>query len=194
MQEHDGATYEGEGDDIPKVSENALQEGETYFIDGSSSINPETGEKHVGMAIVWMEEDSYETIVQKRLPSHYSAQAAELTALIEALHTAKGCTVTIYSDSAYATTTVDSGLSRWHRRVFRRADGSPVQHPTLLNELIEALAETSVVAVVKCQAHTNNTDAFSLGNAAADAAAKEALYFNVSPRLSALLKQPSQNH
>ncbi|XP_069478216.1 ribonuclease H-like [Ambystoma mexicanum] len=159
IQEHDCATYEGEGDDIPKASENALKEGETYFIDGSASINPEIGEKHVGMAVVRMEEDSYETIVHKCLLSHYSGQVAELTALIEALRTAKGCTVTIYSDSAYATTTVHSGLSRWRRRGFRRADGSPVQHAALLNELIDALSEPSVVAVVKCQANTNNTDA-----------------------------------
>ncbi|XP_069486200.1 ribonuclease H-like [Ambystoma mexicanum] len=179
MQEHDCATYEGEDDNIPKASENALQEGEIYFIDGSASIDPETGEKHVGMAQVRMEEDSYEMIVQKRLPSHFHAQAAELVALIEALHAAKGCSVTIYSDSAYATTTVHSRLSEWRRRGFRQADGSPVQHATLLNELIEALAEPSVVAVMKCQAHTNNTDAISLGNVAADAAAKDAAYFNI---------------
>ncbi|XP_069486287.1 ribonuclease H-like [Ambystoma mexicanum] len=188
MREHACATYEGEGDDIPKVSENTLKEGEIYFIDGSASINPETGEKHVGMAVVRMEEDGYETIVQKRLPSHYSAQAAELTALIEALHAAKGCTVTIYSDSANATTTVHSGLSRWRRRGFRRADGSPVQHAALFTELIDALAEPSVMAVVKCQAHTNNTDAVSLGNAAADAAVKEASYFNTTPTVECIVK------
>ncbi|XP_069469993.1 ribonuclease H-like [Ambystoma mexicanum] len=178
MQAHDCATYYGEDDDIVKASENALEIGEVYFVDGFVSIDPETGEKHVGVAVVRVEGDGYEVIVQKRLPSHYSAQAAELVALIEALYTAKGCAVTIYSDSAYVTTAVQTRLSRWRRRAFRRADGSTVQHAQLLNDLIEALAEPSVVALVKCKAHTNNTDVISLGNAAADASVKEAAPVN----------------
>ncbi|XP_069486190.1 ribonuclease H-like [Ambystoma mexicanum] len=157
------------------VSENALNEGEVFFIDWSASTNSETGEKHVGIAVVQLEEGEYEVLLQQRLPAHYSAQAAELIALIEALHAAKGCAVTIYTDSAYMTTTVHGGLARWGRRGFHRADGSPVQHTVLLKELIETLKDPTMEAIVKCQAHTTNTDIISLGNAAADAAAKEAL-------------------
>ncbi|XP_069476364.1 ribonuclease H-like [Ambystoma mexicanum] len=118
------------------------------------------------MAVVRLEEGEYEVLVQHRLSSHFSAQAVELIALIEALHAAKGCTVTIYTDSAYMITTVHGGLARWGRRGFRRADGSPVQHAELLKELIEALHEPTMVAIVKCQAHTSNTDVVALGNAA----------------------------
>jgi len=45
---------------------------------------------------------SYNTHVSGRLPSHFSAQAAELVALIEACKKAKGRTVNIYTDSHYA--------------------------------------------------------------------------------------------
>ncbi|XP_069502405.1 ribonuclease H-like [Ambystoma mexicanum] len=176
MQAHDCTTYKGEEGESTVVSENALNEGEVFFIDGSASINPDTGEKHVGVAVVRMEEGEYEVIVQHRLQAHYSSQAAELIELIEALHAAKRCAVNIYTDSAYMTTTVHGGLARWGRRGFHRADGSPVQHAEFLRELIEVLKEPTMVAKVKCQAHTTNTDFISLGNAAADAAAKEASY------------------
>ncbi|XP_069488960.1 ribonuclease H-like [Ambystoma mexicanum] len=149
----------------------------------------DTGEKHVGMAVVRLEEGEYEVLVQYRLPSHFSAQAAELVALIEALRAAKGCTVTIYTDSAYMTTTVHGGLARWGRRGFRRADGTPVKHAELLQEFIEALKEPTTVAIVKCQAHTSNTDIVSLGNAAADAAAKEASYFQKETAGEYILQQ-----
>ncbi|XP_069486194.1 ribonuclease H-like [Ambystoma mexicanum] len=166
----------GEDDDMPKANEDVLEEGEVYFVDSSTSINPETGEKHVGATVVRLEEGEYETIVQKRLPPHFSMQAAELVVLIEALNTAKGCAVTIYTDSAYMTTTVHGGLSRWGWRGFRRADGSPVQYAELLKELIDAINKPTMVALVKCQPHTNNKYGISLGNAAADAASKEAAY------------------
>ncbi|XP_069498907.1 ribonuclease H-like [Ambystoma mexicanum] len=178
MQQHDCATYEGEGDDIQKARDSALEQGEVFFVDGSASIDQEMGEKRVGAAVVRMEEAEYGTIIMKQLLRHLSAQAAKLAALIQALKTAKGCYVTIYSDSAYVTTTVHVGLSRWRRRGFRRADSSPVQHAELLNTLISALAEPSVVAVIKCLAHTHNTDEISLGNAAADAAAKKTAYLS----------------
>ncbi|XP_069506194.1 ribonuclease H-like [Ambystoma mexicanum] len=139
-----------------------------------------------------MEEGEHEILVQKRLPAYYSAKAAELIALSKALHTAKGFAVTIYSDSAYVTTTVHAGLSHWRRRGFRRADGSPVQNAELLNDLITALGEPSVVALVKCQAHTNNNDEISLGNAPADATAKQAAYFQKLQTTECVLKEEIQ--
>ncbi|XP_069465186.1 ribonuclease H-like [Ambystoma mexicanum] len=129
------------------------------------------------MAVVRLEEGEYEVLIQQRLPTHYSAQAAEFIALIETMRAARGCAVRIYTDSAYMTTTVHGGLARCGRRGFNRADGSPVQHAELLKELIEAWKDPTAVAIVKCQAHTTNTDFVSLGNAAADAAMKEASYF-----------------
>ncbi|XP_069488850.1 ribonuclease H-like [Ambystoma mexicanum] len=149
MQQHDRATYTGVDGNAPTAHENALPEGEMYFVDGSASIDYETGEKHVGAAVVQVEDGEFEVIVQKRLPPHFSAQAAELVALIEALQTAKVCIVTIYTDSAYMATTVHGGLARWGRRGFRREDRSPVQHATLLGELSDVLKEPTLVAVVK---------------------------------------------
>ena len=68
-----------------------------------------------------------------------SAQAAELIALIEALTLSTGKVVTIYYDSAYATTTVHSSINRWKRLGFVKSDNTPVVHKDLLELLIHAL-------------------------------------------------------
>ncbi|KAJ1174765.1 hypothetical protein NDU88_000056 [Pleurodeles waltl] len=102
--------------------------------------------------------------------------------MIEALQHADGLDVTIYSHSAYVTTTVHSSIRWWERRGFLKSDGSPVMHKDLLEQLIKALTLPSKVAVIKCAAHTNQQDLISRGNALADWAAKEAA--KTSPNFS----------
>ncbi len=50
------------------------------FVDGSASSNPATGQNQVGYAVVTL----HEILKSGSLPSHYSAQDAELVALAEA--------------------------------------------------------------------------------------------------------------
>ena len=54
------------------------------------------------------------------------------------------------------------------------SSGKPVQHAALLTQLIQAVALPSALAICKCPAHTSSKDSVSLGNAAADTAAKTA--------------------
>ncbi|XP_069488100.1 ribonuclease H-like [Ambystoma mexicanum] len=170
-----------------------LGQVEDIFFDDSATIDQETGERHTGTAVVLLEAEGYEILIMKRLPMHYLAQAAKLISLIEALHMSQGCHVTIYSDSAYVTTTVHAGLLRWKRRGYRRVDGSTVQHAALLDTLIFALSQPSLVPVVKCAAHTNNTDEISLGSDAADAMAKMAAYLPVPTPAAYIVTTPPNN-
>lgn len=68
------------------------------FVDGSASRDTVTGINNVGFAVV----DFHEVVCSGRLPSHFSAQTAELIALTEACKFAEGKSVTIYTDSRYA--------------------------------------------------------------------------------------------
>ncbi|KAJ1176566.1 hypothetical protein NDU88_001840 [Pleurodeles waltl] len=174
-QVHDCATYTPEEES--EIREDPIPGSMLLFVDGSSFIDQETGIRHSGAAVVRAEQqgssDTLQIVSQLPLPSHFSAQAAELVAMIEALQHAEGLEVTIYSDSAYVTTTVHSSSRRWERRGFLKSDGSPVMHKDLLEQLIKALALPSKVAVIKCAAHTNQQDLISRGNALADWAAKE---------------------
>ncbi len=68
------------------------------FVDGSASKDPQTGLNKVGFAVT----TEFEVVKSGKLPSNYSAQAAELVALTEACNLMAGKCVTIYTDSRYA--------------------------------------------------------------------------------------------
>ncbi|KAJ1149031.1 hypothetical protein NDU88_001852 [Pleurodeles waltl] len=175
-QVHDCATHTPEKES--GIGEDPMPGSMLLFVDGSPFIDQETGIRHSGGAIVKAEQqgssDTLQIVSQIPLPSHFSALAAELVAIIEVLQHAKGLDVTIYSDSAYVTTTVHSSIHRWERRGFLKSDGSPVMHNDLLVQLIKALTQPSKVAVIKCAAHTNQHNLVSRGDALADWEEKEA--------------------
>ncbi len=68
------------------------------FVDGSASKDPQTGLNKVGFAMT----TEFEVVKSGKLPSNYSAQAAELVALTEACNLMADKCVTIYTDSRYA--------------------------------------------------------------------------------------------
>ncbi len=68
------------------------------FVDGSASKDPQTGLNKVGFAVT----TEFEVVKSGKLPSNYSAQAAELVALTEACNLMADKCVTIYTDSRYA--------------------------------------------------------------------------------------------
>ncbi|KAJ1154379.1 hypothetical protein NDU88_007131 [Pleurodeles waltl] len=175
-QVHDCANYVPEEES--KVGEDPIPGSVLLFVDGSYFIDQEIGIRHSRAAVVRAEpqgsSDTLQIVSQVTLPSHFSAQAAELVAIIEALQHAEGLEVTTYSDSPYVTTTVHSSIHRWERRGFFKSDGSPGMHKDLLAKLIHALTLPSNVAVIKCAAHTNKQDHVSRGNSLADCAAKKA--------------------
>uniref|UniRef100_A0AAV2J6C0 RNase H type-1 domain-containing protein n=1 Tax=Knipowitschia caucasica TaxID=637954 RepID=A0AAV2J6C0_KNICA len=109
-----------------------------------------------------------------------SAQAAELEALCAALEFAKGKSVNIYSDSAYATQAVHFNLSEWKRNGFLTAKGRPITHRALVERLDSALQLPKQVSVIKCQGHSKSDNFEARGNEAADEAAKKAANYKVS--------------
>uniref|UniRef100_A0AAV2LWW2 RNase H type-1 domain-containing protein n=1 Tax=Knipowitschia caucasica TaxID=637954 RepID=A0AAV2LWW2_KNICA len=109
-----------------------------------------------------------------------SAQAAELEALCAALEFAKGKSVNIYSDSAYATQAVHFNLSEWKRNGFLTAKGRPITHRALVERLDSALQLPKQVSVIKCQGHSKSDNFEARGNEVADEAAKKAANYKVS--------------
>ncbi len=85
------------------------------FVDGSASKDPQTGLNKVGFAVT----TEFEVVKSGKLPSNYSAQAAELVALTEACNLMADKCVTIYTDSRYAFgVTHDFGALWKHRHFF----------------------------------------------------------------------------
>ncbi len=137
------------------------------FVDGSASKDPQTGLNKVGFAVT----TEFEVVKSGKLPSNYSAQAAELVALTEACKLMADKCVTIYTD-AFGVTHDFGAL--WKHRNFLKSDGHPILNASLVSELLEAILLPDEVAICKCAAHTNDKSFISTGNARADAAAKAA--------------------
>uniref|UniRef100_A0A7N8YHN3 Uncharacterized protein n=1 Tax=Mastacembelus armatus TaxID=205130 RepID=A0A7N8YHN3_9TELE len=147
----------------------ALAEGEVWFVDGSCFKN-DKGENMCGFAVV----SKQDVCAAGQLPSHFSAQAAEIIALTQACRLAEGKSVTIYTDSQYAFSTLHFFAAQWARRGMKTAGRQSVRHAPLLKELLQAVNLPKQLAVCKCAAHTKGTDPVSKGNNRADAIAKAA--------------------
>ncbi|XP_073408150.1 protein NYNRIN-like [Dendrobates tinctorius] len=155
---------------LPNVTDTSLSNPDfIFFVDGSRYAD-ESGKFHTGYAVV----SPHETIVAKALPPHMSAQEAELTALNEALKLSKGQTANIYTDSRYAFGIVHDFGVLWRTRGFMTAAGTPIKHATLIRDILENVAQTQGVAVMRVPAHTRKDNMEAKGNEKADQAAKQA--------------------
>lgn len=89
-----------------------MPDSTVYFVDGSSTIDQEIG--YPGAAVVTAQQhnssDSLDIVQKITLPSHYSAQVVEVVTLIAALRNGADERITVYSDSAYVTTTTHSSI------------------------------------------------------------------------------------
>ncbi|CAJ1064775.1 uncharacterized protein LOC114440735 [Xyrichtys novacula] len=181
MSSNDGAKHdcqelaEQTAKSRPDLLDQPLQTGEILFVDGSSKKN-DCGKTLTGYAVV-----TTTTILKAaKLPSTFSAQAAELVALIEACKIMAGKEVTIYTDSQYAFATTHTFAQYWKNRGMVTSTGKPVTHAQLLTELLAAVNLPQTIAICKCAAHTSGTDPVSLGNAFADKTAKAAAEGEIS--------------
>ena len=140
-EEHDCATYIPEG--LSQAEADPIPDSDMLFVDGSFTTDQETEVRHTEAAVVRTHNNRADgglwVSARLTLLSRFSAQAAELIALIETLTLSTGKTVTIYSDSTYVTTTVHSSIARWRRRGFLKSDCTLVMHRELLKLLIDAL-------------------------------------------------------
>ena len=79
----------------PDLSDVPLENCENVlFVDGSAFKDPQTGLNKVGYAVT----TEFDVVTSGSLPSHYSAQAAELVALTEACKLMTDKCVMIYKD------------------------------------------------------------------------------------------------
>lgn len=164
------------------LKDTPLKTGSVIFVDGSSKKD-DLGVTKTGYAVV-----THDKILKAAaLPSHYSAQAAELVALTEACKLMRDKEATIYTDSQYAFATTHTFAQHWKNRGMITSTGKPVTHAKLLTDLLQAVQLPKSLAICKCAAHTSGTDLVTKGNAFADKVAKEAAF-----KLVALCHMDSQ--
>ncbi|XP_040278227.1 ribonuclease H-like [Bufo bufo] len=138
------------------------------FVDGSRY--GVQGKFYTGYAVV----TQHDTIKAESLPSHMSAQEAELKALEEACRYAEGKTANIYTDSRYAFGITHDYGPIWKARDFLTANGKPIKNGKGVKALMDALLLPTRVAIMKIKGHSSGKTLEARGNHRADLAAKAA--------------------
>ncbi|KAK7939137.1 hypothetical protein WMY93_002463 [Mugilogobius chulae] len=154
----------------------------TVFCDGCS-YRAKDGNVISSYAVVEQITPDQHRVLDAKQITKGSAQQAELTAMLRALQLTEGKAVNIYTDSAYAYKTVTISLAGWIRNGFKLITGLPIKHEELIKQLIDAAKLPSRLAIMKCKAHEKTTDSVSLGNHAADQAAKKAANYDTKNML-----------
>lgn len=143
-----------------------------FFVDGSS-LHLSDGSPSSAYAIC----TSDSVVEPYRLPSHLSAQAAELFSLTRAWILASGKSLTLFKDSNYVFHTLhDTGVLYKHHG-FLMSAGKPITYKTLIMNLLDAVLLPTCVAVCKCHPHSKDNDLISLGNSFTDEMAKKTANF-----------------
>ena len=83
----------------------------------------------------------------------YSAQKAELIALIQALERAKGKRITIFTDSRYAFGMVHIQGPIYWERGFLTAEGKEIKNLPEIRRLLEAVQMPRAVSIVHIPGH-----------------------------------------
>ncbi|XP_075693361.1 uncharacterized protein LOC142660592 [Rhinoderma darwinii] len=165
MEDHDCMAQETVG--FSHVKDSPLHNPDfILFVDGSRYF--EDGNFHTGYAVV----DTQVVHKAEALPSHMSAQEAELKALAEACRLEKDKTANIYTDSRYAFGIAHDYGRIWKARAFLTSAGTPIKNSDLVKVLMEALMEPTQVAIIKIKAHTKVNSMETKGNDLADRAEK----------------------
>ncbi|XP_068998257.1 uncharacterized protein [Embiotoca jacksoni] len=163
----------------PDLKTSPIAGADDVYTDGCCFRHPQEGLK-AGYAVIKRQRDDYLTVTAERLKGAPSAQRAEVVALIEALKSAAGQKVNIYTDSAYAVHAAQVDLGQWIRAGFRTASQTPIKHEEEMRELVDALQLPEEVAILKCRGHDSGNSPQARGNQAADTAAKKAAGYQVT--------------
>ena len=116
-----------------------------------------------------------ETIVEaSSLPSHWSAQWAELFALIRAFQLSKGKKTNIYTDSRYAFATLHVHRALYKERGLLTASGKDSKSKEEILALLVAAWEPERVAFIHCRGHQKEDTPQARGNRLADKTTKQA--------------------
>ncbi|XP_047676035.1 protein NYNRIN-like [Tachysurus fulvidraco] len=153
----------------PDLSNVPIQTGDVLFVDGSCS-KPSDGVYLCGYAVCRLPN----TVLESFSLPFSSTQGAELFALTRACVLADYADVTIYTDSRYAFRVAHDFGRIWQSRGFTAADGKPISHASLVQDLITACHLPHSVAIVKTRAHSSGDTDEVRGNSFADQMAKQA--------------------
>ena len=108
------------------------------------------------------------------LPSHWSAQQAELHALTQAFQLSKGKKTYIYTDSRFAFATLHVHRSLYKDRGLLIASEKDIKNKEEIKTLINATWEPERVAVIHCWGHQKEDNPRAQGNRLADETTKQA--------------------
>ena len=95
-------------------------------------------------------------------------------AVAQVLRHPRGKQVNIYTNSRYVLTTLHVHGAIYKERGLLTAGGKEIKNKKEILQLLEAVWNSSQVAVIHCKGHQRGTDPISKGNWLADEAAKEA--------------------
>ena len=116
-----------------------------------------------------------EAIVEaSSLPSHWSAQQAELRALIRALQLSKGKKTNIYTDSRYAFATLHVHGALYKERGPVTTNREDIKNKEEISTRLDAVWEPEKVAVMHCWGHQKGDTPQTGGNRLADKSTKHA--------------------
>ena len=140
----------------------------TLYTDGTSLVK--LGQRLSGYAVV-----TERTVVEAGpLPQHWSAQRAELWALVQALQLSKGKRVNVYTDSRYAFATLHiHGALHWDRGLLT-ANGKDIKNKEEILTLLDTVWSPTEVAVVHCRGHQREDTPQARGNKLADETSRRA--------------------
>ncbi|XP_068931177.1 uncharacterized protein [Petaurus breviceps papuanus] len=156
--------------DVPHTSPDLV-----LFTNGSSLVLD--GVRQAGVAVVsvtWV-------LWGASLTPGTSAQRVELIALTKALQLEEGKRANIYTDNVYAFATIHVHGYVYQQRGLLTSVGKEVRNHEQIQALLYAVWLPKEVAVIHIATHTRNKDQLSLGNAAADEAAKMAALHDPIP-------------
>ncbi|XP_049649830.1 uncharacterized protein LOC126035343 [Accipiter gentilis] len=151
----------------PDLKDSPMENGETWFTDGSSYIL--NGNRHAGYAVT----TSQEVIESGALPMNTSAQKAEIIALTRALELAQGKVVNIYTDSKYAFGVVHAHGAIWKEGGLLSSQGKNIKHVEEILKLLEAVQLPKKVAIMHIKAQQKASSDLEKGKELADREAKQ---------------------
>lgn len=117
------------------------------FTDDSNLLGE--GKKRAGYAGV----SNFEIIETQAPPEGWSAQKAELWALVKDLELSKDKHANIYTDSRYAFTTLHFHGAIHKERGLLMAGGKGTKNQNEMLKLLEAVWEPKEIAVIHCKVH-----------------------------------------
>ena len=138
----------------------------TLYTDGTSLVK--LGQRLSSYAAV-----TERTVIEAgSLPQHWSAQRAELWALVWALQLSKGKKVNVYTDSRYAFAALHVHGALYPDSGLLMANGKDVKNKEEILTLLDTVWSPTEVAVMHCHGHQKEDTPQAQGNRLADETAR----------------------